>query len=69
MFWTPWIDFGFMKLLIEPDITKLYWAESVILADLLDTILHDKAVAPEVTVHTGCLNWFHAESVFEGITI
>lgn len=69
MFWIPWIDFGFIKLLIEPDITKPYWAESVILAVLLDMILHDKTVAPEVTTHSGCFNWFHIESVFEGITI
>lgn len=51
MFWIPWIDFGFIKLLIEPDITKPYWAESEILAVLLDIILHDKTVAPEVTTH------------------
>ena len=69
MFEIPWIDFGLIKLLIEPEITKLYWDDNVIRADLLDNILQDNVVAPEVTVHTGYFNWFQAESVFDGIII
>jgi len=41
---------------MDPEITKLYWVDNVILAVLLVIILQAYTVAPEVTTQTGCTN-------------
>jgi len=47
---------GFIKLLIDPAITKLYYDDIKILILLFDTILHNITVAPEVIEHVGFIN-------------
>lgn len=41
----------------------------MILAVLLEIILQDKSVDPEVTMQVGYISWFQTESVIEGMII